>query len=733
MIHGHASASRRLTLLLLAVLMVVLSGGVLGAGTAAAEPAPAPPAPNANKLPQGMPNELKPVIAGTDEFKSRWFTGACAGKGGDFGGYLAAMFPVEPELLFWSKSEKDRDGYIMLQYTADKFTGDLDPKFADAGEAIRRIKAGQFRPTADNGYLFPGYPTTRRSEYPGGGGPVCAADLQRWTQKSVSAWGFKWAEQPDAESKRRMTTGASDEVKGRIDQPCKGSDNPDAVNYCMHAYFVNCDQSSDAADKAKCMEWNIGVGRLFAGTDNWIDQNTNFAARARDVLSGIGKNLLTLAGGPALEGWKWLWQQSVGPLKDFFDNARELPEKWANYFKKSAVDMTRSVLPGLASVGEFDLTQRWFLKWYAMSVGLGLGVMCVMFLLATVRAAKSGGGGALLRDTMGYLPTAIALMLYTPMIAWMLQALAHGFTTAIVGLMGTDMDSVVSNVSSMLGAMTNQTMVGGVLAAIVGFGFLLIGVFALFLGLLMHQVGIPLACVAAAIGYGMFVHPTWRRKALRVPLMLMSLLLSTPLLFLALAVVLQIVNSAAEDSTGGGDERVKSLGALALCALAFFVVGLAPFSLLKWSPLLPNQEDADRMGDSGAGAGAVAGGMGGGMGSAVRASHGAQETSNGSTGGAVNAAHAAHHTVGGSPGGGGAHSMSHAGGGGGGKALRVASLAGGPVASTAARLSSAAGKGAHAVADVAKSGAGAGARAGAISAANRAHGVASNSAPTQNT
>lgn len=731
---------------MIVVATVVLLGGA-GAGIAAAAPEQGGEAPagvttsaGGKKLPAGFPAPLKQYVAGTDEFKNApWFTGACANKGGDFAGYLAATFPVEAELLFWSRPEDERAKLLVDRFKTDVTMSQgnvagLQPTI-DSVEKAKKEMAGGFRPTPDNKWLPGSYPGPRSEEYPSAE-PVCAQDLARWGKKAISTWGFEFAEQPDAQSLTSMA-GGDNALESIITEPCSGS-RPESVWFCNHAFYLDCAKATDGADVTACTQWNAQVGKLFRGTKNWIDQNSSVEDRI------AGATRVALASSPAfrlgkaqVDAFSSLWGNTIGAVTEFVKDAKELPEKWANYIKQAAMDMTTTVLPGLATVGEFDLRQTWFLKWYGMSIGLGLAVMTVMFLLATVRAARSGGGNALVRDTLGYLPTAIIAMMYTPMVAWMLQSLAKALTMLIAQMMGTSMDEVVDNVSAMLGGLTSETLVGGAVGGIIGFGVLAIGAFALFLGLLMHQIGIPLACVACAIGYGMLVHPTWRRKALRVPMMLFTLILSTPLLFLALAIIIQVINwSAAESTTGDG--KLESWGALALCALAFFVVGIAPFSLLKWSPLLPNGEDADRMGDGGGGTGQI---LGAGMGGPIRSSHAsaASPSGGGSPGvggggggiggpGARHAASVSDHSSSGPSGGGSTGAAKHAGS----TALKGVAAAGGPVSATASRLASAAGRGGHMVGDMAKSGVAAGTRAGALNASQRAHGIATDSAPTQN-
>ena len=722
-----------------AVVIVLLSGH--GAGTALAdEPEPAAndssSSTNGKNLPKGFPQDLRRLVAGTEEFKKGpWFTGSCSDKGGDVASYIAEVFKKEGELLFWSMPEKDR--YKSLAFTLQFSVpgGALGVDIPGVGQVTpteenvkKLVESGKLRPTSENRLVPNTYPSTRSQEYPSTD-PVCAQDIQKWTGKSMTTWGFQWAQKPDEDSIKAMTSAAGewgDRVAKRIDNPCEGDG---AFWFCQHAFFLDCSKDTDRTGGTLCRDWNVQVGRLYAGTENWIEKNKSVDDRVMETFTKVWDNSAGKLGSAVAKAFSFLWDNTAGPVVEFFKDAKELPEKWANYAKASAMDMLDKVLPGLASVGEFDLKQGWFLKWYAMSVGLGLAVMVVMFLFATASAARKGGADVLARDVIGYLPLGMVLMVYTPMLAGILQAMMHALTSQIVELGGTTTDELVENVSASLGALTNETLVGGVLMGIIGFGLMAFGMLALYLGMLMHQIGIPLACVGAAIAYGMLVFPKMRPKALRIPLMLLSLMASIPLLFLMVIVVFEGISAALANSTTG-EGNIESLGQLILGAFGFFVIGVAPFALMKWAPMLPSEEDADRMGDSGAGSGQVVGGMGlGGRGIQHRMNSNASHSANSAASAAPGPHAGAAPSGGGVGGGGGKHAASGAGmaKSGAGKVGKLATVAGGPISGTAGRLAKVAGS---AAGGATKSAAGAGMRAGAMAAANRAHGVAADSAPS---
>ncbi|MCK0515764.1 ABC transporter permease [Williamsia sp. DF01-3] len=613
----------RALLLVTAALVLV----TVGAGQAAAAPDAAPVAPTTGgkQLPKGMPTELNQFVAGTDEFKNGpWFKGVCADKGGDFAGYLAAMFPNEEALRYWGLPADQKVKLIQAKAMGLVVSNvELPSGESLPAEALR--DEAKAKEAADAGWAPPSdwyqetFPNDRSEFYPSAT-PVCAADLKRWTSEAITTWGFKWAKQPDAASMdimtaaedgpRRTNAEAGDPQRNRIEDPCNTGEKRGWA-YCEHAFFVNCDQASIGNDRYNCLDWNTNVGKMFDETAAWIDRNTELSDRVDEAIKETGAYKL---GAAAVDAFSMLWTGAVAIAK-FIDDPSSVIDDWANTMKEGSISLLQNVLPGLAEVGNFDFKAQWFLAWYAKAVGLGIAVLAVLFLAATVRAARRGGGQELMA-TLSYAPLAVALMMFAPGAAYMIEAFCAALADAIVGGMGTSVDELVNNISATLGAVNKDTLVGGTLMGLIGFGLLAIGGFALYVGLLMHQVGIPLASCAMAIGFAFFVYPPMRKKALRIPMTLLSLMLSVPLLFFMLALISDLLNDAAKNATAGTGE-LQSLGMLTLMALAFIVIGIAPFSMMKWAPILPDTEDADRMGDSGGGSGQI---IGAGMGGAIGAS-----------------------------------------------------------------------------------------------------------------
>ena len=559
------------------VLLLALFAFGLGAGTAAADPTPSSPSgagvgPSSGKnLPKDFPAELKQYVAGTEEFKAGpWFKGGCKDLGGDVGQYIQGSMAQESKLLFWSLSDADR-------------------------EKISKSMAGQNGAWVGKS-LFDTFPAGDTSFAPPSG--FCADDLKRWASKTTTVWGFDWAEKPDPSSlvlmkKQPNADKVPDERWNRSTACSKANSKDGGQLYCAHSFFLNCEQANQGTDLSRCVEWNVRIGKLFGGTWNWVDKNKSVADRIKETAEQVVTSSPGFQATKAyVDGWVSVYKAGAA-IKKFVDNPSNFIDDWANSFKETAVNLTNGILKNLAGVGEFrDLFSPWFVRIYAISEALGLLVMAIMVMLV----GKSISGGhiprrdiipILFRDMPG---SVLAMMIVPVVVQWMLD-LSNGLTDVLLKLVQTTTPDLLNNLIEMWYSMDQESLLGGALMAIVCFGMVIIGDILLLVGMLMKVVGVPLLTVAIAIGLGMYVHPRWRRKSLAPMATVTGLIFSTPLLFLGLAIVFNIMNSAAlRSSTGTGE--IQSLTQICLVAFCMIIMGIAPWTLLKWFPILPTASDA---------------------------------------------------------------------------------------------------------------------------------------------
>ncbi|WP_231949547.1 hypothetical protein [Alloactinosynnema sp. L-07] len=557
--------------------------------TFSASAAAAQPLTPTGKVPEGFPPELTKFVAGTPEFQNGpWFQGACKGRGGDIGRYINDVMDHEARLLYWSTPPQARFSYW--------FTDPLNPP--------KNIDITKEPPSLPK--LFPAAASDGDAYSVSSGSRFCVNDLKQFVNPANNAWGFTWAQAPDGDSveKIRQQNGSiyKDDTLDEIQNPCAERNSP----YCQKAFWLDCSRAAMNPDtKAVCLEWNFNIGQLFTGITNFIEANTTWLDRIGQFFGIIGDALWT-AGVAIVDAFVGIVLFIAGIVM-FVINPASAVDDLANAMHAGAVGFTTSVLQGLASVGHFDPGAPWFLKTYAASTGIGLVVMAFMAVLMIWRTGSGGGSREDLHESLfKQLPLGAFLAAFAPAIGAVLSELTRALTNGIAAWTADNLNAAIAKLA-LMGIITAHKIPGGAFIGIILFLLMIFGTLAVFVGMAIQSIALPIAGAVAGISWGMWVHPRWRRKALKVPFAYLGVLLSKPLLFLLLGIVFAIIdgNSSIPAMIGGG---LPLLVQLVLAAVALMVAGLAPFSLLKHAPLLPTAADAlDSQPGGGFGTAAVVG------------------------------------------------------------------------------------------------------------------------------
>ncbi len=548
---------QRLTALLIAV-AALLTFSAPSALAQRAQPSPA------GEVPQGFPADLKKFVGGTPEFKDGpWFHDPdCVNKGGNVGMYINAVMKDEPRLLYWSAPPEAR--LLMAAGDPNKEPADL-PRTFPASSADR-----------DAYHLSENY---------------CADDLRSWSTPADNAWGFIWAPGPDPDSLEAMKPYAAnaddpDALIRRMAKPCESAGSP----FCQKAFFVDCGKTLSNQDILKrCVAWNTDVANLFAGIAHYIDQHTSWLDKIGQFFGAVGTAEIT--------GGKVLVDAFIGILSiaveiaKFVVNPAGAVDDLANALHNSATDLTAKVLQGLAASSKFDPSAAWFLQAYAASAGIGIVVMALCAVLMIIRAARGSGGREELQESLfKNLPLGLFLAVFAPGIATLLGQFTDALTDGIATWQAGSLNSAVAKLAS-IGTVTAAAVPGGVIIGIVIFLLMVIGSFSMFVGLAMQSVALPFSGFVAGIAWGMWVHPKQRKKALRVPMTYCGVLLAKPATFLLIGFGFKAIdgNASIPALKSGG---IPLLTQLVFIIVILLIMGLAPFSLLKYFPLLPTAADS---------------------------------------------------------------------------------------------------------------------------------------------
>ncbi|TSD93261.1 hypothetical protein FOS14_23470 [Skermania sp. ID1734] len=568
-----------------------LVGLLAGAGIAAADCAtPAAPhagtaaAPvDASGLPHGFPADLRQFVAGTEEFrKGSWFTGACAGKGGDLGAYINAELAQENRLIYWRLPDDKKLSFLSFHQFGELAPGEqtkIAQAIKDGVEPGSDVLPKVF-PAGDPAYAMPT--------------GMCANDLKAWGSPADNPWGFTWSAAPDSDSLSGMQAAAAAHgtVPGEAwSRPCSAG-----APYCMHAFFLDCTHADGHLSAETCAKWNQAVGAMFGGTANWLEKNKSFS----DRFSGLVQALPAFQAGKfALEGMSAVAKTEVKAAKamvDFVANpGGSLAASWANDMKKGAVDVSTSTLQSITCSHRFDPLAPDFLKEYQAAVTLGFVVMAFLLVHTVVRSGTHGSPRELAQSLFLYAPAGIFVSMFAPLFASFVLGVTEPLSEGAAKLTGQSVGQLVSDVTGF-GSATSDNFLGGAIGGLVLFFVLLLASLILWVGMMFHQYGLPLSAFVAGISLLMLVSPRWRRKALTPVAVFLGIALSVPLLILLLGVVYRVADAGWVDPAAGTASKVLFV------AVGFVIAAAAPWSLLKWAPILPDRNSFDTGGGGGVGA-----------------------------------------------------------------------------------------------------------------------------------
>ncbi|MBN1172915.1 MAG: hypothetical protein JXA67_12135 [Micromonosporaceae bacterium] len=245
------------------------------------------------------------------------------------------------------------------------------------------------------------------------------------------------------------------------------------------------------------------------------------------------------------------------------------------------------VLAEMSHLSSPDLTSAGFLRTYAAGAGIAMFVLVFMIARVFYRASQGDVTGEELAESLFvWLPKAMVLVFFGPALGYLLVELSNGATTSITAYFAPDVGSLTTKIVAMVALSSIGLLPGGPLFAIVVLALGFLGTISLVLGLLMQLLTQYLTGAVMAISFVMLVDPSTRPKALKLPMTWVALTFARPLLFFLLGGIASISDSAFSVSAVQ-DDGLRSLVTALVAALALLIVGVAPWSLLKFAPLLP--------------------------------------------------------------------------------------------------------------------------------------------------
>ncbi|MFG3423174.1 proline-rich domain-containing protein [Micromonospora sp. NPDC048063] len=285
------------------------------------------------------------------------------------------------------------------------------------------------------------------------------------------------------------------------------------------------------------------------------------------------------------------YQQRLAALRGAVDFAKDpwgqTLSKVADSLGGSLNDLLTRVVTHLAHLSSPDVDSQAFLQSYAAGAGIAMFVLVAALARAFYKAGSGDITGEELADSVfRRLPWAMVLVLFGPGIGYLLVELSNGATASIMRYFATDVASLASKLNAMAVPANMGMIPGGPLVSILIVLVAMMGAFALLVGLLMQLLTLYLTGAVMAVAFVLIVDPSTRQQAMKLPLLWLALLGGRPLVFFMLGVTAKYGDSSFSVSAVQ-DEGFRALVSALVAALMLLFVGIAPWAVLRFAPVLP--------------------------------------------------------------------------------------------------------------------------------------------------
>lgn len=298
-----------------------------------------------------------------------------------------------------------------------------------------------------------------------------------------------------------------------------------------------------------------------------------------------------------IKGWFWdSYEAALGAAETvvaavaFVANPARALDFFLNDLKDGAIGMFTGAMTYVTQLTSFDAGAPWWRTAYAATAGIGLAVLAFMLLLTMWQSASGRiDSSEAARTLLGYAPVAVLMMVMGPPVAWGIAYVADGMSAGIISWMGPDVVDFLAKAGSFSGLTAHMT--GGIGMGLLLFGLLFLASLGVIGTFLVQTISVYILGAVVGIAWGMAGNPRWRAKALRLPAVWVGLVLAKPAMLLVLGLVVKMAN-AINMTPDTIDAGMKSLVDALLVVLALIFIAFAPWTLLKWFPLLPDGSES---------------------------------------------------------------------------------------------------------------------------------------------
>lgn len=296
------------------------------------------------------------------------------------------------------------------------------------------------------------------------------------------------------------------------------------------------------------------------------------------------------------------------------------------HFANSASSMTHWILekantataPSIAD--ENGKGYDWFIDAYKATFGIGVVVFAIVLLLQFVQLSRNKITAEEMQENLTlWTPAYWAGALFAPPLMHFFISGSSKLTDGVLESLTGANDIWAENqdkLNTFLEKASTGELIGSTLGAIIAFGLLALMGLIVFLALSVQDVTVTLGGVFIPLALAWIVNAKTRGGSLKLPTIILTVLLSRPLLFFIIGIGLQVLQYELFTADGGDDAALVNTGGILVAIVIFALAAVSPFLLVALVPIMPKgQGAASKAGSfgnplSGMGAG-VAGGGGG--------------------------------------------------------------------------------------------------------------------------
>lgn len=272
------------------------------------------------------------------------------------------------------------------------------------------------------------------------------------------------------------------------------------------------------------------------------------------------------------------------------------------HFANSASSMTHWILEKADTATAPSIADKdgkgydWFVDAYKPTFGIGVIVFAIVLLLQFVQLGRNKITADEMQENLVlWTPAYWAGALFSPWLVHFFIAGTSHLTDGVLDTLTGSNDIWGENqdkLNKLLEEASTGELIGSTLGAIIAFALLAIMGLVVFLALVIQDVTVTLGGIFIPLALAWIVSAKTRGGSLKIPTIILTVLLSRPLLFFIIGIGLQLLQQELFTSDGGEDAALTNTGGILVAITIFALAAVSPLLLVALVPIMPKGQGA---------------------------------------------------------------------------------------------------------------------------------------------